>query len=225
MDSKGDNMKILGLDMSSKKTGYSYFDGEKLIDYGLWECESGEWRDRIVYMAEKITEFIDHNAIDKIYAEDVPPILDNTQTVKVLSALQGMLMSISVCHDISVEFIPVKTWKIAIGINFVSSKENVRLKRKVGIEFGANATQITKVWAKGWEKKLSVDYANMVHGLQLTYKSPSSKFNEDDIADAINVAYSQVRQGELPICNTETFEDIANRFYSLVQEKYKKHGE
>ena len=41
-------------------------------------------------------------------------------------------------------------------------------------------------------KKSSVEYANKTFGLDLVWKSKSSKYNQDDLADAINVCYSQI---------------------------------
>ena len=61
---------------------------------------------------------------------------------------------------------------------------------------------------------MSVDYVNQTFGLDLIYKSPTSKFNQDDIADSINIAWSQI--GDVQEYDLETFEDIMNRFYDLL---------
>ena len=211
---------VLGLDMSSQKSGYALFIDNKLSDYGLWELDSSkehDWRNRIAYMADCVAKYCIDNHVGKIYAEDVPPTLENSQTVKVLSALQGMLIACGVLHNIDIEFIPVKTWKQKIGINLVSSKANNTCKKRIKENFGSNATKsLSKVkgWVKAWEKKLSVDYVNYTFGLNLIYKSPTSKFNQDDIADSINIAWSQI--GDVKEYNLETFESIMNRFYDLL---------
>lgn len=213
-------MKVLGLDMSSQKSGYALFVNGKLKDYGLWELNSStehDWRQRIAFMADCVNKYCRGCAIDIIYVEDVPPILENTQTIKVLSALQGMLISVATQYDIEIKFIPVKTWKQKIGINLVASKENNACKKRIKEEFGKDAKKkLDKVkgWTKAWEKKLSVDYANNLFNLDLVYKSPTSKFNQDDISDAINIAWSQV--GKVEPYSLETFDDIMNNFYNLV---------
>ena len=61
---------------------------------------------------------------------------------------------------------------------------------------------------------MSVDYVNNLFGLDLVYKSPSSKFNQDDIADSINIAWSQI--GKVKPYNLDTFENIMNNFYDLI---------
>lgn len=213
-------MKVLGLDMSSQKSGYALFVNGKLKDYGLWELNSStehDWRQRIAFMADCVNKYCRGRAVDIIYVEDVPPILENTQTIKVLSALQGMLISVATQYDIEIKFIPVKTWKQKIGINLVASKENNACKKRIKEEFGKDAKKkLDKVkgWTKAWEKKLSVDYANNLFNLDLVYKSPTSKFNQDDISDAINIAWSQV--GKVEPYSLETFDDIMNNFYNLV---------
>lgn len=213
-------MNILGLDVSSKKSGYALFQNQNLIEYGLWELskeEESDWRKRIIYMAKCVADYCDLHYIDVVYIEDVPPIIQNSQTIKVLSALQGMLLAVFSLRDIEVEFIPVKTWKSKIGINLVSSKENNLCKKRIKEHFGKNATKplnTVKGWTKGWEKKMSVDYVNNLFGLDLVYKSPSSKFNQDDIADSINIAWSQI--GKVKPYNLDTFENIMNNFYDLI---------
>lgn len=211
---------VLGLDMSSHKSGYALFVNKELVDYGAWEmtnAQESDWRKRIAFMANCVGQYCVRHDVDVIYAEDVPPTLENSQTVKVLSALQGMLIAISILNDIEINFIPVKTWKQKIGINLASSKANNVCKKRIKESFGKDATKnLNKVknWTKAWEKKLSVDYVNHVFGLDLIYKSPSSKFNNDDIADSINIAWSQI--GSVKEYDLETFEDIMSRFYDLL---------
>ena len=81
---------VLGLDMSSTKSGYALFIGGQLVEYGLWETDKADWRERIAYMASCVRQYCIRHNVKKIYAEDVPPTIDNSQTVKVLSALQGI---------------------------------------------------------------------------------------------------------------------------------------
>lgn len=206
--------------MSSHKSGYALFVNKELVDYGAWEmtnAQESDWRKRIAFMANCVGQYCVRHNVDVIYAEDVPPTLENSQTVKVLSALQGMLIAISILNDIEINFIPVKTWKQKIGINLASSKANNACKKRIKESFGKDATKnLNKVknWTKAWEKKLSVDYVNHVFGLDLIYKSPSSKFNNDDIADSINIAWSQI--GSVKEYDLETFEDIMSRFYDLL---------
>ena len=218
----GDIMDIiLGLDMSSQKSGYALFIDGKLSDYGLWELshnDETDWRNRIAYMADCVAQYCVDNNVQQIYVEDVPPTIENSQTVKVLSALQGMVIAIGVSQDINVEFIPVKTWKQKIGINLTSSKANSDCKKKIKeLRPKSKTKDLNKVksWVKAQEKKMSVDYVNNLFNINLVYKSPSSKFNDDDISDAINIVWSQI--GNVKAYDLESFESIMNRFYDLLE--------
>lgn len=212
---------ILGLDMSSQKSGYALFIDGKLSDYGLWELshnDETDWRNRIAYMADCVAQYCVDNNVQQIYVEDVPPTIENSQTVKVLSALQGMVIAIGVSQDINVEFIPVKTWKQKIGINLTSSKANSDCKKKIKeLRPKSKTKDLNKVksWVKAQEKKMSVDYVNNLFNINLVYKSPSSKFNDDDISDAINIVWSQI--GNVKAYDLESFESIMNRFYDLLE--------
>ena len=163
--------KTLGLDMSSNKSGYALFDDKKLITYGLWEPKDKmEWRDRVIYMGEQLDDFLKHNEVNQVYCEDVPLMMKNPQTLKMLSALQGVLMGVCVANNVKVTFISVSTWRSALGLfdKTQKGKERDEMKQK------------------------SIEMANKIFGLNLVYKSPSSKYNCDDISDSILIAYSQI---------------------------------
>lgn len=165
-------MIYCGLDMSSKSSAFSIFDNNKLMDYGLWKIPDDiiDWRDRILWMGNQLDEFIKNHKIDKLYCEDVPLIMNNPQTLKILSALQGMIIGVCSSNNIKPIFINVSQWRSDLGLFTGKQKDTKREEMK----------------------KSSIEYANKTFGLELIWKSPSSKFNEDDIADAINVVYSQI---------------------------------
>ena len=156
---------LLSIDASTKKTGYSIIDIDslELMGYGvITELEKDKEgrehrRERIIAMAMSLSEIIDKYNPSVIVQEDVPPALQNSDTVLALGVLQGAIMYMASLHNISVNFISVSTWHSALGI----------LK------------------SKGDLKKQSIEWANNKYGIDLIYKSPSSKFNQDDIADAI----------------------------------------
>lgn len=157
--------------MSSNKSGYALFDDKKLITYGLWEPKDKmEWRDRVIYMGEQLDDFLKHNEVNQVYCEDVPLMMKNPQTLKMLSALQGVLMGVCVANNVKVTFVSVTTWRSALGLfdKTQKGKERDEMKQK------------------------SIEMANKIFGLNLVYKSPSSKYNCDDISDSILIAYSQI---------------------------------
>lgn len=165
-------MKIMGLDCSSTSSGWCCFDGEKLIDYGCIKAK-GEWNERIIAQAPELIKAIKKHSPDKIIMEDVP--LKKTggmKTLVILGAVHGMVLSLASSLNIPIEFVSPSKWRSDI-------------KLFDGTQKGKERDVL---------KKHSIEKANKLFGLELLWVSPSSKFNEDDISDAILVAYSQIKK-------------------------------
>ena len=170
---KKDNDYLLSIDGSTVSTGWSIFDKKtnKLIDYGvikhtfqtsLSKQESADnRRERILYMIDELQKVITKYKPNEAVAEDVPPTYkkrgNNSVTVLALGTLQGAMLGLSHMNNIPIHFVSVSTWHSCLGI----------LK------------------SKGDLKKQSIEWANTKHKISFLYKSPSSKFNQDDIADSI----------------------------------------
>lgn len=165
-------MIYLGLDASTTKTGYAIFDDDKLIEYGYIE-PCGEWRDRVCEIARELIKLIRKHKIEQIYIEDVPLIKSkSTHTAISLGVVQGMVLTIASALKISIDFIPVASWRSLLGLfdGTAEGKKRVEMKRK------------------------SIELANKIFDLKLKWKSNYSKENEDDISDAILIAYSQIKK-------------------------------
>lgn len=182
---------ILGLDMSTQKTGWSLWDNdEKLVDYGVWQhlgIEEPDWMNRITLMAKGLRKLLVEYG-DKIhiaYIEDNPPELQNSQTVKMLSHLQGYMKSIIDAYNIPIIFVPVAEWHNAMGFKVAGTKEYNALRKRVS----EDVQRMKKVSrnAKGMLKKMSIEYANAHFGTELNWVAFGSNKNDDDIADAINI--------------------------------------
>lgn len=165
-------MKIMGLDCSSTSSGWCVFDGEQLIDYGCIKVK-GEWNDRIIAQVPEFIKAIEKYKPDKFIMEDVPLKKNGgMKTLVILGAVHGMILTIASSFDIPIEFVSPSKWRADISL-FDGTKEGK--ERDV-------------------LKKYSIEKANKLFGIELLWVSPSSKFNEDDIADAILVAYSQIKK-------------------------------
>lgn len=125
---------------------------------------------------------------DKIhiaYIEDNPPELQNSQTVKMLSHLQGYMKSIVDAYNIPIIFVPVAEWHNAMGFKVAGTKEYNALRKRIS----EDVQRMKKVSrnAKGMLKKMSIEYANAHFGTELNWVAFGSNKNDDDIADAINI--------------------------------------
>lgn len=182
---------ILGLDMSTQKTGWSLWNNDgKLFKYGVWEHlikDEDNWKVRITLMAAGLRELLAEYGKDIhiAYIEDNPPELKNVQTVKMLSHLQGYMKAVIDTYDIPIEFISVSEWHNGLNIKVSGTKEFNAYKKQASYS-PARVEKIRRN-AKGMLKKMSIEYANHHFGTELEWRSFTSKKNDDDIADAINI--------------------------------------
>ena len=74
MDERGNIVdKMLSLDMSTKSTGWAYFNEGKLINYGKIQVDDKiDWLDRITMMGDEIESILNEFSITHVVCEDVP---------------------------------------------------------------------------------------------------------------------------------------------------------
>lgn len=115
-------MNILSLDLSSKSSGWAFFEDNKLIDYGCITSASTDLIKRIYIMRDGIQEVLNKYTIDKVYIEEVRPQggfgAGNIQTHRALMWLQAAIAFM--LHDfnkkIVLEYVYPSTWRATIGI-------------------------------------------------------------------------------------------------------------
>ena len=115
-------MNILSLDLSSKSSGWAFFENNKLIDYGCITSASTDLIKRIYIMRDEIQEVINKYTIYNDYVEEVRPQCGfgagNIQTLRALMWLQAAIAFM--LHDfnkkIVLEYVYPSTWRATIGI-------------------------------------------------------------------------------------------------------------
>lgn len=156
---------LLSIDGSTTATGWAVFNCEtkELLDYGVFKSDLEDRRDRIRFMINGIKETIQKYKPSHIVMEDVPPSINNSSTVLSLGVLQGGVLGLSFFEEISIDWTLVPVWHSDLDFydGTKEGKSSDNMKRK------------------------SIEFANSKYGLKLIYKSKSSKFNEDNQADAI----------------------------------------
>ena len=164
-------MVTIGLDAATIKTGYAVFDGLNLIDYGLIKTNS-DYPYRLYEQSQELGKIFDKYKPEVIYVEDVPMNpKGGIKTAIMLGAVQGMIYGVGASRGIDMKFILPNVWRSPMGL-FDGTK---------------NGTHRNEL------KQKSVEKANELFGLNLIYKSPTSKYNCDDISDAILLCYSQIK--------------------------------
>lgn len=167
-------MLYLGLDMATLSSGFSLFKDDKLVDYGLWKVSNKiKWRDRCLEMGNFLSTYLFNHKVDKIYCEDTIGT-NNIQTTKQLSTLQGVLLGVVSACNVDIEFLPPNSWRSDLGI-YTGKQEDTKREHL---------------------KLLTNQYVNKHFNLNLIYdiSKPKSTKNEDDISDAIGIAYSQIKK-------------------------------
>lgn len=163
--------RLLAFDASTTSTGWSIWDKRGLAAYGVIKPEGEEWRERLVHEGVKIREIIEQYHPTRIVMEDVPLKNGNMKALVILGAVQGYFIGIASSYSIPVKFVLPSEWRSPLGL-YDGTREGTKRKEL---------------------KRKAIEMVNDLFGLNLTWVSPSSKKNDDDIAEAILLGYAQVK--------------------------------
>lgn len=130
------------------------------------------WRERLIQEGLEIESVIKEYCPSSIYMEDVPLMGKQMQTLVLLGAVQGYILSIATHYNVPVYFLLPSQWRSDMGL-FDGTKMGTK---------------------KDAMKEKAVLTANEKFGLNLRWVKPKSKLNEDDIAESILIAYSQIKK-------------------------------
>ena len=110
-------MVIVALDQSTKISGYSVWDNNKIIAHGVLNSDLKEnnYMKRIQKMDLLIEQLIDQYKPDYVGIEGVQ-FQSNYEVYHQLSCNQGSIMKLLFDRGISFEVVPVNTWRSHNGI-------------------------------------------------------------------------------------------------------------
>lgn len=165
----------MGIDASTRCTGYCIFKNDKLLSYDKIEIKDGtiDWRDRVVWMMEHLSIIAQQEKVEEVCVEVPIKTIKNVNTLEQLFSLHGALMGMAATLHIDITPVEVNQWRKDLNLLTGISKDED--KRAV-------------------LKKRSIDLANSLYGLELVYKSAGSKFNDDDISDAILICHTIIHK-------------------------------
>lgn len=164
-------MKVMGIDASTTCTGYAFFDENKLIHYSCIKPNGTTWQERLINEGPKLNMLIEQWKPDVIIMENVPLVNRQLETLVILGAVQGYILSVASSHGVEIKFVMPSEWRSKVGL-YDGTKRG--MKRDV-------------------LKQRAIEKANKLFHLDLTWVSPRSKKNQDDIAESILIAYSQIQ--------------------------------
>lgn len=166
-------MILLSLDASTSCTGYAVFDNCELITYGAIKPKGDGWRDRIMDETMQLADIMRRYSPSRLVAEDIPK-KPGANTLEKLGAVHGMILSLCAGFKIKPMFLLPSEWRKEVGF-FDGTRKG--MKRDVMKEKAVNA-------------------ANDIFGLDLKWISPTSSKNDDDVAEAIMIGWSQVSKAK-----------------------------
>ncbi len=208
-------MNILGLDLSTKKSGWSFFEDNKLEDYGLITSSDKDIRVRTIEIKDKIYDISKKFKIDRIVVEELKISpggkTSNLHTVVALAVLQGCVLS--VCCDLDIDFLTYEpsVWRKLTNVNQkIIECKSCGFKRRVlpkdSIEVCPECGEKRKTYFRTIllnkrkdVKKTAILVVNKKYGLDLRYFERDTKKNisDDDIAEAILIAQAHINEFKL----------------------------
>lgn len=165
-------MVVMGIDGSTSSSGWAIFEteGSKRLDSGRIYPKDEDWRDRIGQEWEMFNQIFEKYHPEKIYMEDVP-MKDGKPTILKLGAVQGMIICLAAQYGAEIKFLLPSEWRSGLGLYD-------------GTRQGTHREVL---------KKKAVETANKLFNLNLLWVKEKSKKNEDDEAEALLIAYSQIK--------------------------------
>lgn len=167
-------MVTMGIDASTRCTGFSIFQNNALIKWGkidLINDKEMTWRERVVFMMGHIADIAREYKVEQICVEVPVKTIKNVNTLEQLFSLHGAIIGVASTLDIKVIPVEVSTWRKDVGILSGITKDDSKHKREI-------------------LKKRSIETANELYGLDLDWRSVNSKYNDDDISDSILIVHS-----------------------------------
>lgn len=167
----------MGIDASTKCTGYCIFKDNKLLSYDKIKIEDStmDWRDRVIWMTKHLSKIAQEEKVEEICVEVPIKTSRNVKTLELLFSLHGAL--IGMAEALHIHMIPVEV-----------SQWRKQLHLLTGIPKGEDNRAILK--------QRSIELANELYDLNLVWKSPSSKFNDDDISDSILICHTIIHKDD-----------------------------
>lgn len=126
-------MIYLSFDASTKSTGYSVFDDDNLVEYGLIRPNLKNPYDRIEYIYKRCMEIFEKYDIGCVFIEDVPlSSAVNKKVAEKLILLQGTIYSLCIQYDCTFMQLEPSHWRKLAGV--CAEKNRRELQKKAAID-------------------------------------------------------------------------------------------
>ena len=161
--------RTLGLDQATHKTGYSIFDGNKLVYAGVFETQAEDEIERDIEVRHWLIQLLNREKIDVVGLEGIQLQQFNDKmigvtTYQTLARLQGILMI--TCKEEGVDYVVCApaTWRTHSGVKGRTrsdKKKSMQMKVKEWFDITvsddvADAIGIGKYVSENFKKKVEI---------------------------------------------------------------------
>lgn len=125
-----DKNRIIGLDLSTKNSGWAIFEGDQLIAHDVINAGSPYLFERIEKMTSEIERVLKAFQPTKAVIEEVLPedVEHNQKTFKALIYLQAFIMHLMYKYNIEAELVVASHWRKGCGIETGPGIKRISLK-------------------------------------------------------------------------------------------------
>lgn len=112
-------MTILAFDQSSRVSGYSVFQDNKLLTFGKFSFDDQDMGTRLTQIRSKVKSLIEEYQPDHVVFEDIQQqnnVANNVQTFKILAEVYGVISELLSSLHIPYSTILAASWKSTLGI-------------------------------------------------------------------------------------------------------------
>ena len=107
----------MGLDGSTKCSGWCIFDDDKLLYHGKIIADKNlKWRERVVYMMNQIAVLIKEYKVEELCVELPVKTIANVNTLEQLFSLHGAILGVASALHIKFTPVNVNTWRKELGL-------------------------------------------------------------------------------------------------------------
>lgn len=169
--------RFMALDQSTTCTGYAIFEGNHLIESGLFKESSKDIMVRIEGIYNQILDKANEYNVKSFIFEDTFSTL-NVKVTKTLCWLQGAIMSLAFTKDYGYVLYYPNSWRKILDFKRKSKKSNPQPNFKNNREY---------------QKYQAIEYAKNNYDVCLTYGSKG----DDDRAEAICIGHAYIKENKI----------------------------
>lgn len=143
-------MRLLALDQSSRVTGYSIWDDNRLIKYDKFNATQDDMGERLLFIKNEVKDLIIDWEVDFVAFEDIQlqktvngqEIVNNVQTFKILAEVFGVIYELVTELNVDHTAVLSTVWKSQLSIKGKDRAEQKRNAQSwVVTNFGVRPTQ------------------------------------------------------------------------------------